>query len=333
MKEHLAELVRQTATPAQGRNLAALQRAGRIDRIGSEFDTITIRNLFPDAGLERLLKLVQNLSQKIAQIDATGFLDASVLGETVHPRNFNTLRRIQDEDGTVVEEQEQFIELASSEYLLQELKALLAGGAKEKLDSLPDGIHSGPHRSNYCGLFFYFTVSESQDSVQHFWRYYDLQTGKILDNRFVIASLINCAPDTPRFIGESDVFAIQTKVQAHILESIQAQAALEAAPLIIEPIQQTVTAVLRQHLNNPTLQRSQVRQAIKTLGQPMVKVALKRLQSAYQRYQISGDVTQLLTEILVDDQPSSAPDISSGNPTRTLTVDDLHLVCWEYIWS
>ncbi len=310
-----------------------VQRAGRIDRIGSEFDTITIHNLFPDAGLERLLKLVQNLSQKIAQIDATGFLDASVLGETVHPRNFNTLRRIQDEDGTVVKEQEQFIELASSEYLLQELKALLAGGAKEKLDSLPDGIHSGLHRSNYRGLFFYFTVTESQGAVQHFWRYYDLQTGKILDNRFVIASLINCAPDTPRFIGEADVFAIQTKVQAHILESIQAQVALEAAPLIIEPIQQTVTAVLRQHLNNPALQRSQVRQAIKTLGQPMVKVALKRLQSAYQRYQISGDVNQLLAEILVDDQPPSAPDISSGTPTRTLTIDDLHLVCWEYIWS
>ncbi|MCU0486736.1 MAG: phospholipase D-like domain-containing protein, partial [Anaerolineales bacterium] len=59
-----------------------VQRAGRIDRIGSEFDTITIHNLFPEAGLERLLRLVENLSQKIAQIDATGFLDASVLGET-----------------------------------------------------------------------------------------------------------------------------------------------------------------------------------------------------------------------------------------------------------
>src|SRR4030095_151434 len=71
-----------------------VQRAGRIDRIGSTFDEIIIHNLFPDVGLEKLLGLVESLSQKIAQIDATGFLDASVLGETVHPRNFNTLRRI-----------------------------------------------------------------------------------------------------------------------------------------------------------------------------------------------------------------------------------------------
>ena len=310
-----------------------VQRAGRIDRIGSEFDTIGIHNLFPDAGLERLLKLVQNLSQKIAQIDATGFLDASVLGETVHPRNFNTLRRIQDEDGAVIEEQEQFIELASSEYLLQELKALLAGGAKEKLDLLPDGIHSGLHRSNDRGLFFYYTVSAPNEVVQHFWRYYDLQTGRILDNRFVIANLINCALDTPRWIGEADVFAIQAKVQAHIIESLQAQAALEAAPQIIEPIQQTVTAVLRQHLSNPALQRSQVRQAIKILGRPMVKVALKRLQSAYQRCQAAGDVAQLLNEILGDEQTPAEPEAVVESPSRLLTTDDLHLVCWEYIWS
>lgn len=316
-----------------------VQRAGRIDRIGSEFDTITIYNLFPEAGLERLLRLVQNLSQKIAQIDATGFLDASVLGETVHPRNFNTMRRIQDEDGAVIEEQEQFIELASSEYLLQELKALLAGGAKEKLDSLPDGIHSGLYRSNYQGIFFYYTVQEPNSEVQdkaqqHFWRYYDLQTGKIIDNRFVIASLIQCSPDTPRFIGEADVFAIQTKVQAHILESVQAQAALEAAPPIIEPVQQTVTAVLRQHLNNPALQRNQVRQAIKLLGQPMVKVALKRLQAAYQAYQAGGDAARLLNDVLSDSQSAGGvPETPAARPMRDLTVEDLHLVCWEYIWS
>ena len=59
--------------------------------------------MFPDRGLERLLRLVQALSLKIVDIDQAGFLDASVLGEAVHPRNFNTLRRISDEDGTVIE--------------------------------------------------------------------------------------------------------------------------------------------------------------------------------------------------------------------------------------
>jgi superfamily II DNA or RNA helicase len=120
-----------------------VQRAGRIDRIGTDFETLWIYNMFPDQGLERLLGIVQSLSLKIADIDQAGFLDASVLGETVHPRNFNTLRRISDEDGSVIEEEEQFTELASNEFLMQQLRALMDGGGKEVLDSLPDGIHSG----------------------------------------------------------------------------------------------------------------------------------------------------------------------------------------------
>ena len=110
-----------------------VQRAGRIDRIGTEFDQLLIFNMFPDEGLERRLRLVESLAAKIAAIDVTGFLDASILGEAVHPRNFNTLRRIRDEDGSVIEEQEQFTELASSEFLLKQLKELLDSGARETL--------------------------------------------------------------------------------------------------------------------------------------------------------------------------------------------------------
>ena len=120
-----------------------VQRAGRIDRIGTDFGTLWVYNMFPDQGLERLLGIVESLSLKIADIDQAGFLDASVLGETVHPRNFNTLRRISDEDGSVIEEEEQFTELASSEFLMQQLRALFEAGGQELLDSLPDGIHSG----------------------------------------------------------------------------------------------------------------------------------------------------------------------------------------------
>jgi superfamily II DNA/RNA helicase len=130
-----------------------VQRAGRIDRIGTDFETLWIDNMFPDQGLERLLGLVESLSRKIADIDQAGFLDASVLGETVHPRDFNTLRRIRDEDGSVIEEEEQFTELASNEFLVQQLRALLDAGGREMLESLPDGIHSGLAKAGEGGVF------------------------------------------------------------------------------------------------------------------------------------------------------------------------------------
>src|SRR5579875_2907184 len=64
-----------------------VQRAGRIDRIGTAFKTLWVQNMFPDEGLEKLLGLVESLSRKIADIDASGFLDSSILGEIVHPQN------------------------------------------------------------------------------------------------------------------------------------------------------------------------------------------------------------------------------------------------------
>ena len=162
-----------------------VQRAGRIDRIGSMHPLLWVHNMFPEAGLERLLGLVESLNRKITDIDRTGFLDASVLGETVHPRNFNTLRRIMDEDGTVIEEQEQFTELASNEFLLQQLRSLLDTGAREMLEDLPDGIHSGLARDGEKGMFFYYTAPGPRgEGRRHFWRYYDISRNRVLDNRF-----------------------------------------------------------------------------------------------------------------------------------------------------
>jgi SNF2 family DNA or RNA helicase len=312
-----------------------VQRAGRIDRIGSLFEQIFIHNLFPDAGLEHLLGLVERLSLKIAQIDATGFLDASVLGETVHPRNFNSLRRIKEEDGSIIQEQEDFMELASSEFMLQQLKALLASGAQERLEKLPDGIHSGLHRSDYRGLFFYFTSQDKQnpEDIQHHWRYYDVYTRKITDNRYTIASLITCSADTPRFLGETDVFEIQDQVKKNIVESIQSQAAMEAAPKIIEPIQQMVSAILRSYLNNPALERKRVIKALRLLSQPMPKVALKKIKLAFERFQMDGNENALLNAVLEKAIGPRTQSIPTNKPVTTLEPDDLHLVCWEYVWS
>jgi hypothetical protein len=103
--------------------------------------SVNIYNMFPERALEELLGLVRSLTAKIEVINQTGFLDASVLGEVVTPRDFNTLKRIADEDNAVIEEQESFLELASSEVLLAELQKVLSTDAQRWLTDLDDGIH------------------------------------------------------------------------------------------------------------------------------------------------------------------------------------------------
>lgn len=311
-----------------------VQRAGRIDRIGTQFETLYVHNMFPDAGLERLLGLLQRLSERIADIDNAGFLDASVLGETVHPRNFNTLRRIRDEDGAVIEEEEQFTELASNEFLLQTLRAVLGTEGRERLDDLPDGIHSGLMKPRAKGLFFYFQAPAPEGGGKlHFWKYYDLVDKRVIDNRYLIANLIQCERDTPRVLGEYDVFAIQEQVIEDILKTYQGQQALEEAPKTIDPTQQTVATTIQGYVNHPDLKRQQVLAAMKFLGKPAQSVVVKEVRSAYKQFQKSNDGVELVEAVLQLAQQYGSDEPQSRRSIRPLGRDDLRLICFDHLCS
>ena len=324
-----------------------VQRAGRIDRIGTSYDTLWVHNMFPDDGLEKLLGLVESLSKKIASIDQSGFLDASILGEVVHPQNFNTLRRIEEEDGKVVEEQEQFAELVSSEFLLQNLQNLLDAGMRNMLEELPDGIHSGLAREGIKGVFFYFTAPASEasssangrSSRQHFWRYIDLSEdwrgGRIDDNRYVITSLIQCQPDTPRLVpvdGEVDIFALQEKVIESIVQSSVEQVAVEEAPKQLDPIQQKIATVLHGYSNSPAVSRKEVIAAIQQLNIPLPGVYIKTLRKAYETFTSNAQIEELLAAVqsisLERERPASIAS-ESKTPVRR---ENLKLICFDYLW-
>jgi hypothetical protein len=57
--------------------------------------------------------------------------------------------------------------------------------------------------------------------------------------------------DIASAMGEADVFEIQEKVKAEILNSIQTQTAMEVAPKIIDGIQKTIASVLQANMSNP----------------------------------------------------------------------------------
>lgn len=312
-----------------------VQRAGRIDRIGSEFAELWIYNMFPDEGLERLLRLVESLSEKISAIDQAGFHDASVLGELVHPQNFNTLRRIREEDGSVIQEEEQAIELVSNESLAHHLRQMLEGGAREMVEALPDGIHSGLVKPNTKGVFFYFQARRGEDA-QHFWRYYDLKNRGIVDNRYLIANLIQCEPSTPRVVEPgalSSVFALQEEVISDIVKSVAEQKALEVAPRTIDSVQQTVATAIQGYLNHPDLDRKEAIELIRFLNQPMLSVQIKQLRAALKNFKTVGQVMQLIEEVRTLRNMVAEPETGrySGAERAPLRREDLRLICFDFL--
>jgi hypothetical protein len=307
-----------------------VQRNGRIDRIGSPHAEIGIYNMFPEEELEELLHLVERLAKRISIIDDLGLLDASVLGEIVHPRTFNTIRRIRDEDGTVLDEEEERAELAGPETLLKQLRELLNRDGANMLTSLPNGIHSGLRREKCYGMFFYFQAPRSGEGKRHIWRYIDARTHDIKENRYEIAQLITCLPDEPRYIGDQDVFLLQEKVIEQILAADQEAEAKAAAPIAVDPIQQTMSQEIKDTIRRRTVDREKAKACVNFLGQPMGRALHVKLKAAHEGWKESGDDATLVEEVLrlAGEFAKRRPD---NGAIRRLCREDFELICFEYV--
>ena len=65
-----------------------IQRNGRINRLGSQYEKVYVYNMAPEKQLESYLKLVKRLEQKINKIAHTIGTDQSILGEQENPLEY-----------------------------------------------------------------------------------------------------------------------------------------------------------------------------------------------------------------------------------------------------
>lgn len=308
-----------------------VQRNGRIDRIGSPHAEIGIFNLFPEDELESLLHLVERLTTRISTIDDLGLLDASVLGEVVHPRTFNTLRRIRDQDGSVLDEEEARAELAGPEMLLKQLKELMNREGSQSIAELPHGIHSGLRRDKCYGIFFYFqTPRATGEGRRHFWRYIDARTGEIQENRYEIARRIACHSDEPRYIGDQDVFALQENVIEHLLAADREAEARAAAPTTVDPIQQTIAEELKDALRRQSVDREMTKNCLRFLGQPMGRSLHVKLRRVHESWADGRDDQALLSALSLMAE-RFGKDRAGRDAASPLRREDLRLICFELV--
>ena len=152
-----------------------IQRAGRIDRLFSPHEKVYIYNVMPEQGLENLLNLVKNLTEKIETIEDTIALDASVLGEQIQATQLDKVMKLRAggaEADEVYREGERSQGLDEGSELLNKYLDLMREFATEDIKEIPNGVYSvkqGPKNGVYVML-----KMPDELSGEVFWRFYPL---------------------------------------------------------------------------------------------------------------------------------------------------------------
>jgi hypothetical protein len=173
-----------------------VQRAGRIDRIGSIHDKISISNVFPDKGLESILQLMQKLLGKIAQAHRSVGLEWSLLGEEPVQMDFaETFERIRAGDKGVLIDIEKQMEGLVGLDPQEQLLAILQTLSKEELEKIPDGAGSltklqGQPKNRQKGVFVAYRRRRGPEDVDKVWRFYPAEKLQGISNKTEIIEQI-----------------------------------------------------------------------------------------------------------------------------------------------
>jgi hypothetical protein len=130
-----------------------------------------------------------------------------------------------------------------------------------------------------------------------------------------------------------DIFALQERAIAHILTSVQEQQALKVAPQRLDPVQQTVVTALRGYLHHPAHDRDELRDLMRFLSQPLPGVHVRTLRAAHGAFAASQAIEPLLEAIRQVQAKVGTVGRRRQVDTHPLRREDLHLICFDYVWS
>jgi len=287
-----------------------IQRAGRIDRIGSDFDTVYIYNFYPEDELEELLRLVNILQGKIIDIDQSIGLDQTVLGEKIHPKVFGIIRRIKNKDSTILDELESDV-FGGGEIFYQPLKRYIKNRSIQELEKFPDGIHSGLTKKEIRAIFFYYKYEDDF----HFWYLYDFNKENLIKNKTEILRYIICEESTPRVIPDffEKVYDINQKIVRKIKETYneieskektdtqQVQWSREKSTRflisVVREIEYEIDDYLLDFPEDDTIEKQWNETKEKLLGISITKKRLQAIRRIWKSYKKSPDWKRLIRDL------------------------------------
>ncbi len=172
-----------------------IQRAGRVDRIGQQSDTIVCYSFLPAEGVERIIQLRKRVRQRLRE-------NAEVVGaDEAFFEDQDDTQIIQDlfteKAGILDGEEDTEVDLASYAYQIWK-KAIDKDPKLEKIiTTMPNVVYSTkPHQptpSQPEGALVYMRTEEGTDALA----WIDNDGNSVTESQFTILKAAECTPDTP----------------------------------------------------------------------------------------------------------------------------------------
>ena len=330
-----------------------IQRAGRIDRLGTNYEELFIYNCFPEEGLEALLGLVKRLQNRIATIDKEVGLDASVLGEIISDKSLEELYRLKkaitDADkAAILEELEQAADLVSLDEMRLPLLEFFKQEGEEAAQEIPLGIHSTRHVSipeaEQGGIFLAFRAKD-----KHFWHFYPRVNGaistepnKLIQDKRKIFNWLKCkAEDFPppeqllpvKF--DNSIFEVLDEAVCNLMAYFKKQqTSRQLKDKLSKPLEKVHYALTQvsPRPEDPTYQEAKER-VLKAIATVNLRIYERDIKGIWEKYVSSKDLNALvfsLDELFVEQDQYYELDQEDLKPLEMIKEEDIQLVCYQW---
>jgi hypothetical protein len=172
-----------------------IQRAGRVDRIGQQADTILCYSFLPADGVERILRLRARVRQRLRE-------NAEVVGTDEFffedDRNDQTVRDLFTERAGILDgDADSEVDLGSQAFQIWKNAVDQDPTLAKTIPSLPHGLYSTrPHLATERepeGALVYVRTAEGNDALA----WIDVNGNSVTESQFAVLKAAACGPDTP----------------------------------------------------------------------------------------------------------------------------------------
>ncbi len=303
-----------------------IQRFGRIDRIGSEYDVIYGYNFLPETELEKNLGLRDKLARRIQEIHDTIGEDAAILdpGERINQDAMYTIYTGGEMGRYEEGDQDEFLDLNQAEEMIRQLEQDQPA-LYERIAGLRDGIRCGRQMSDHSSDLPQGTMVFCR-AGQYRQLYLVDRYGEIVSRDVPrILGLLKCEPDTPAAPLPEGYNATVMEVKRQFDREVQARRAERSHTASLTQAQRYVLQELRLFYDRATSEDLR-RQIVvleaafrRTISRPAVRSELNRIRREEIRgeallnalshvYHIYG-VDEIRTPVIGEDENDALPRI------------------------